>query len=526
MRGRFKQVLAAGWVGLHLLCACEGGFAPPGEAAQPPGARGDGDERDGPARGSGAAPALGQPRELDAPHVLATAGAQEAGEPSSPPGVGADAGSPETSGASGESEVPETPPESLDETLRRLLSEHGVVAPARRADVDALVTLGQSLFESPLLSGNRRVSCASCHPTNSAGIDNLILGIGVDGTGKPPARTGTPVLPRNTPGLLNLGVGGRVALFWDGRVAIEGDELVTPAGSRLPPGIRDVLAAQALFPLLSRSEMLGEYDEADANDLADLNPPGTPVEADPAPVWSAIMQRLRESASIAAQLQAAYPDTPLAALGIEHVANAISAFESRRWYSLGKHNWLLGYVAGTRDLPDSAKRGGVLFFDKARCGRCHTGPLLTDQRSYNLAVPQVGPGSGAGRALSPPRDQGRYEITGRTADLFAFRTPSLWEVRNTFPYMHDGAYETLEAAVRHHLDPETSALAFRCPSELAVGGNAIPCHDSTTAPELYRELVAHLPPEARAPIALTDAEVTCLMAFLNVLTDGNNVPAF
>ncbi|MBO9643090.1 MAG: hypothetical protein J7603_08200 [Pseudacidovorax sp.] len=410
----------------------------------------------------------------------------------------------------------------LDAALRAQLSANGIVAPARPVVDAALFALGQNLFSSTLLSGNQKVSCASCHATGNAGVDGLALGIGVDGTGSPPTRSGTPVIHRNTPALVNHGQGNRRFLFWDGRVAVRADGgFDTPAGSRLPAGLRDVTAAQALFPLISRTEMLGAYDPADGNALADLVSDDA-VEHNPQPVWDALMQRLRANAGFAAQLAAAYPGMAPADMGIAQAANALSAFQAQRWYELGSSNRLMAYAAGTGDLPDAAKRGGLLFFGQARCARCHTGPLLSDQQFHNLAVPQQGPGFGSGAAQTPPRDLGRYETSGLDADRYAFLTPSLWEVKNTFPYMHDGVYATLEQAVRHHLDAAGTANVFRCPAAPAVAGTPVPCQDSRSAPALYADMLAQLAPEMRTPVVLTDAELADLLAFMDVLTDGNN----
>ncbi len=417
---------------------------------------------------------------------------------------------------------PSTPP-SVDTTLRALLATHQVGAPARPTHPDAQYSLGLNLFTSTLLSGNQKVACSSCHPIGNAGVDSQPLAIGVNGTGSRLARTGTPQIPRNTPDLLNKTVGARQFMFWDGRVSYQNGGFHTPAGDQLPSGLESVVAAQALFPILSRDEMLGYYDTTDTNELAELVAADVAVDSHPQPVWDGIMARLRANPAMATALTAAYPDVPLADMGIQHVANAIAAYESRRWYGFGNTNVLMNYIAGTVDISDSAKRGGVLFFDKAGCARCHTGPLLTDQKFHNLAVPQIGPGAGSGQHDTPVRDKGRYEVTHDDADLYAFLTPSLWEVQYTFPYFHNGVYSTLDTVVRHHLDATNAARDFRCDGTLTAGGSAVACRDSTGAGALYDDMIARLDDKLRTPIALTDAEIADLIAFLQVLTDGNNV---
>ena len=103
-------------------------------------------------------------------------------------------------------------------------------------------------------------------------------------------------------------------------------------------------------------------------------------------------------------------------------------------------------------LTPQQKRGLAVFYGPGRCGTCHTGPLLTDQKFHALALPPFGPGRT--RAFDPyARDVGRMAETDRLEDAYRFRTPSLRNVELTAPYGHNGAYVTLQGIVRHHLDP-------------------------------------------------------------------------
>jgi len=91
-------------------------------------------------------------------------------------------------------------------------------------------------------------------------------------------------------------------------------------------------------------------------------------------------------------------------------------------------------------LSREAREGARLFTGKARCSRCHAGPLLTDGKFHNTGV----------TARSGSDDLGRYARTGQALDQRAFRTASLRNVDRTAPYMHDGSFATLEEVVEFY----------------------------------------------------------------------------
>jgi cytochrome c peroxidase len=88
-------------------------------------------------------------------------------------------------------------------------------------------------------------------------------------------------------------------------------------------------------------------------------------------------------------------------------------------------------------ISDSAKRGRDLFFGKANCTACHVGANFSDEKYHNLGV---------GMDAAKP-DLGRYEVTKKDADRGAFKTPTIRNVTQTAPYMHDGSQQTLEEVV-------------------------------------------------------------------------------
>ena len=86
-------------------------------------------------------------------------------------------------------------------------------------------------------------------------------------------------------------------------------------------------------------------------------------------------------------------------------------------------------------LTDAQKRGKDLFEDN--CSMCHTPPVFSNYRYYNVGIGMD----------KPHPDQGRKDVTKRDADMGKFRVPALREVANTAPYFHDGSVAKLEDAV-------------------------------------------------------------------------------
>jgi cytochrome c peroxidase len=124
------------------------------------------------------------------------------------------------------------------------------------------------------------------------------------------------------------------------------------------------------------------------------------------------------------------------------------------------------YARGDKKaLSESQKRGMALYNGKAGCIQCHNGSLASDQKFYDIGVPdhpdfkddpllqithrwqyyQKGVSEGVYREAS--NDLGLYFGTKNPKDMGKFRVPSLREVKYTGPYMHNGVFTTLEQVV-------------------------------------------------------------------------------
>jgi len=384
----------------------------------------------------------------------------------------------------------------------------------------AAAKLGQLLFYDKILSGNRNISCGTCHHHDHAGTDGLSLGIGEGGVGVGPARTpGTgddrivKRIPRNAPALWNLGHRSVSVLFHDGRLSVSdlyGNGFDSPAEEWLPDGLDHILAAQALFPLTSLAEMAGTPEENEiggaVNDRIDA-------------AWPILAKRVRTIPAYGEMFVAAFDhiDAP-SEVTIVEIANAIGAFIAAEWQS--HDSPFDAYLAGdTAALGPAETRGMNLFFGEAGCATCHSGPLLSDQGFHAIGLPQFGPGRT--RRFDPmPRDLGRMGDSDRLEDAYRFRTPQLRNVALTAPYGHNGAYPTLEAIIRHKLDPAASRAAWT-PEAAALPDVPSLARADFAIREDRLESARHA---AALDIALpprTDADIADLVAFLEALTGAS-----
>lgn len=375
----------------------------------------------------------------------------------------------------------------------------------------ALVELGQALFFDKLLSGNRDIACATCHHPLLATGDGRSLPLGTGQTGLGPARVHAPgrmFIARNAPDLFNRGDPAWRVMFWDGRVLVRGDgTTVTPAKDALPAGLDGLLAVQALFPVAAIEEMRGLAGDVDV--LGQENELALYDEYDFTGIWAALMARVRAVPGYVDLLAAAYPDVRPEDYAIQHVANALAAFQASA-FAFTDSPWQRYLHGEDGALSEQARTGATLFFGEAGCWRCHSGPLLTDQRFHNVAAPQLG----TGKREEAPHDFGRGRVTHDPAERYAFRTPSLHEVTLTGPWFHNGAYTTLEAAVRHMIAPVESLRAYD-----GAGLIAELRANLWDDPDTLAAVLSTLDPLAGSPVPLAEADVDLLLAFLETLAD-------
>ena len=143
---------------------------------------------------------------------------------------------------------------------------------------------------------------------------------------------------------------------------------------------------------------------------------------------------------------------------VETAGLAIAAYERTiMGYEAPFQQWLRGQHSA---MTESQKNGAMVFFGAAQCGTCHNGPGLTDGGFHALGMPDM-PGiealdageqnyglSGADLAL------GRGGFTGQEGDKHAFKTPQLYNLKDSPFYGHGGTFYTLAEVIQYKVDGE------------------------------------------------------------------------
>lgn len=381
----------------------------------------------------------------------------------------------------------------------------------------AKAKIGQLLFYDKILSGNRNISCGTCHHNDLGGTDGLSLGIGEGGVGlgtKRLAEAGgeriRKRIPRNAPALWNLGAKDVDVLFHDGRLEISdlyGNGFNSPAEEWLPQGLETILAAQALFPLTARFEMAGDPEENEVsgavNDRIDN-------------AWPILAKRVRIIPEYGEMFVEAFDhiNAPEQVTIVE-IGNALAAFIGSEWANYDSP--FDRYLAGdTNALSDIQRAGMTLFYGDAGCATCHAGPLMSDQQFYALALPAFGPGK-TRRFDLQPRDVGRMGESDRLEDAYRFRTPMLRNVALSAPYGHNGAYPTLEGIVRHHLDPERALDTWSRDMARLPSAPWLEKVDFIVQAD-HREIARQRAKIDIEPVEMSEEDVSAIVAFLESLT--------
>jgi cytochrome c peroxidase len=133
------------------------------------------------------------------------------------------------------------------------------------------------------------------------------------------------------------------------------------------------------------------------------------------------------------------------------------------------------YLQDPSNHPFSTdEKAGLALFEQ-KCSNCHTPPLFTDNSYRNNGLDETFV------------DSGRFRITNINSDMGKFKVPTLRNIELSYPYMHDGRFETIELVLSHYKNGVKQS--------------------------------GTLDPTLSSGIALSATEKTQLVAFLKTLTD-------
>ncbi|MHA4806539.1 cytochrome-c peroxidase [Flavitalea flava] len=305
----------------------------------------------------------------------------------------------------------------------------------KAGDQQELIKLGRVLFLDKGLSGNGQRSCATCHEPGKMFTDRLPVSIAIDGHSR---------LDRNAPGLLYSGF--QYKQFWDGRAKTLEDQIVTVLQNP-----REMRSDKKI--LNDRIKVGQEYDSL---------------------------------------IRKAFPGGSKE--GLELVATAIGAYVR----SLHPMNSAFDrYMQGEENaLNAREKKGANLFMGKAQCATCHFLPLfnglippdykltefesLGTTRSDDFAHPLLS------------KDPGRFSQYPLPFLKGTFKTPTVRNVALTYPYMHNGAFRSLEKVMDFYNKGGGAGLGLKVPEQ--------------TLPS--------------TPLRLSQEEIKDIIRFLHALTDS------
>jgi cytochrome c peroxidase len=252
------------------------------------------------------------------------------------------------------------------------------------------ITLGKILFSDPILSGNGKRSCQSCHQPEKAFTDGLAKNTII---GK------TELLGRNTPTLINAAL--QPALFFDLRV--------------------NSLEEQSHSVVQSEKEMHGSMFLS--------------------------VKKLWNDKKYRKMFLTAFPNEDRNNIDTFEVMNAIGSYIRSLVLLNSRFD---SFMRGDKTaLNESEINGFNLFMGKAKCATCHFMPLFNGTLPpafQKMETEVIGvPETVSNRKIDP--DLGRYNIVQVESFRHAFKIPTVRNAARTAPYMHNGVFGTLDQVV-------------------------------------------------------------------------------
>lgn len=281
----------------------------------------------------------------------------------------------------------------------------------------AKIELGRQLFFDKRLSKDGTVSCATCHDPNHGYAADTEFGVGIQN------QKGN----RNSPTAFNRIFSSKQ--FWDGRASSLESQAIGPIANPIEMGNTHKACVATVIGIEGYKIQFDAIFPLDGVTIKNIGKAIASFEraliTGPAPFdYYKDLLMLEEAYSHLSFSKGTF------AGDIEFLRKSKPKL-FKEWQE--RQNRSLEHP-----ISESAKRGYKLFFlAKNQCSECHAWENFTDERYYNLGV---------GMNSDKP-DLGRFLASKRAADQGAFKTPTLRNIAQTAPYMHDGSQKTLEEVI-------------------------------------------------------------------------------
>lgn len=275
--------------------------------------------------------------------------------------------------------------------------------------------LGKLLFFDPILSGNKDVACATCHHPEFGFAENLELSIGVNGHGFGSKRAfktpnSIPFVKRNSQTIVNVAFNG---LSQDGKI----EPLKAPMFWDLRA---ESLEKQALEPIKTMEEMRGK---------------DIPEES----ILAEVIERLKSNKTYYSLFENAFGLQN--SVSAENLGKALATYQRTL---VANNSRFDRYLRGDETALSFNEIEGMKAFGKSGCIVCHNGPMFSDFQLHVLGVPD--------------NEKLGFSDMGKD-NKYAFRTPSLRNLRLSAPYMHSGKLKTLKHVLEFYEDLAGDVIA-------------------------------------------------------------------
>lgn len=201
-------------------------------------------------------------------------------------------------------------------------------------------------------------------------------------------------------------------------------------GLKVSKGIHEQEGGRSAPTVYNAAIHIAQFWDGRAKDVEEqaIGPVTNPIEMGmPDPDY--VLRVLKSIPGYVEAFKAAFPDEE-EPLTYVNVGNAIGAFE-RKLMTPSRFD---DFLKGDEEALTTAEKHGLNLFMTTGCTTCHNGMGVGGHLYQKLGLVKEW----------PTEDLGRYEATKNEFDKYFFKVPSLRNITETDPYLHDGSVESLE----------------------------------------------------------------------------------